>query len=216
MPANSWGEWGSGASSLGTGDQWSNWGQYGQNINSWQNYLQGQTANYNMQQPQAPNVTQGQWKDLHQTVMNDMLSGQRNMINDYVRRAGMTGVQRGGFTPATYAPSQNQYAAVQQLAQGYGDRYNQSLDYVQKLAQFQQQQYQAQQQQLANLWQAQQQGLGLQGQATQGATSYEMGLRQLAEAEAERQLKWQSLLRQLGTQQYGYIADLVKTISGGY
>jgi len=116
----------------------------------WGNYLQNQIGGYSQNAPQAPNVTQpGPWQDTHRAVMGDMLSGQRNQMDEYVKRAGATGVQRGGFTNPNQP--QLQYEAIKNLAGGYGDRYNSALAYTQGLADYDQRNYQTQAQTYSNL-----------------------------------------------------------------
>lgn len=116
----------------------------------WGNYLQQQAQQFTPNAPSSPDITTDAWGNKHRTVMNDMLSGQRNQLDDYVKRAGMTGIQRGGFQQQTAAPSA-QYDAIKNLAGGYGDRYNQALAYMNQLGEFDQRNYQTQAQTYSDL-----------------------------------------------------------------
>jgi hypothetical protein len=194
--ADSWG------SSTASVTPTNNWDEYSNKVSDWQTNLQGQNARYDTaKMPTAPDVTQPEWGNKQKAVMSDMMSGQRNQLEDYVRRASLTGVQRGGFNVAgapNYA-SGLQREAVNSLAAGYDSRYANSLKYMQDLANFEQGQYQNQQQNLGNLWGLQGQALGLQGQDVANQRGYDVSMKQLADKGAERE--WQTGER-TGTQSW--------------
>jgi hypothetical protein len=223
--ADSWG------SSTASVTPTNNWDEYSNKVSDWQTNLQGQNARYDTaKMPTAPDVTQPEWGNKQKAVMSDMMSGQRNQLEDYVRRASLTGVQRGGFNVAgapNYA-SGLQREAVNSLAAGYDSRYANSLKYMQDLANFEQGQYQNQQQNLGNLWGLQGQALGLQGQDVANQRGYDVSMKQLADKGAEREWQtgertgtqsWQAgqNAQQQGTQvklqQMGIDADTAKYLS---
>ena len=63
--------------------------------------------------------------------MSNVLGGQRNTLDDYVRRAAGTGVKRGGFNTAGGAPLDSALykQAIESLARGYGDRFRDAMNY---------------------------------------------------------------------------------------
>ena len=73
-----------------------------------------------------------EFKSRMDTLTNTMLSGQRNQVEDYVRRAALSGVQRGGYNVAgapNYAGGL-QREAINALAGGYDTRYTNALNYL--------------------------------------------------------------------------------------
>jgi hypothetical protein len=64
--------------------------------------------------------------------MGQVMSGQRNQMDEYVRRASNAGVTRGGQNVQggpSYASAANQQA-MSNLASGYEDRFNQAMSYL--------------------------------------------------------------------------------------
>ncbi len=66
-----------------------------------------------------------------QSYMEHVLGGQRNELDDYVRRAAGAGIQRSGMNvrggPAF--DSSLHHSAMQTLARGYSDRFREAMDY---------------------------------------------------------------------------------------
>ena len=185
--ANDWG---------GSGDT-SEWGdaqaaptQFNMNpaVTGWGDYLRGQEAQYQMARPDVADITQGPYQQKFQTVMGDLGAGQRNATDEYVKRAALTGVQRGGYSPNMGVNPQAslQQDAIKNLASGYGQNYSTALNYMQQLAAAQQAQYGQAQGQLSNLWGLQSTGLGQGLQDIQGQRGYDVNLRQLQDAATQR------------------------------
>lgn len=184
MPTNEWGD------SSGWGQAQSAPTQFNMNpaVTGWGDYLRGQESQYQMKRPEVADITQGPYKQKMATVMGEFGAGQRNATDEYVKRAGLAGVQRGGFAPASNVNPQAslQQDAIKNLASGYGQNYGNALNYMQQLAAAQQAQYGQAQGQLANLWGLQSTGLGQGLQDIQGQRGYDVNLRQLQDAATQR------------------------------
>ncbi len=63
--------------------------------------------------------------------MSNVLGGQRNTLDDYVRRAAGASIKRGGKTTAGGPPldSALYQQAIESLAKGYGDRFRDAMNY---------------------------------------------------------------------------------------
>jgi hypothetical protein len=63
--------------------------------------------------------------------MSNVLGGQRNTLDDYVRRAAGASIRRGGKNAAGSVPldSALYQQAIESLAKGYGDRFRDATDY---------------------------------------------------------------------------------------
>ncbi len=63
--------------------------------------------------------------------MSNVMGGQRNTLDDYVRRAAGASIRRGGTTTAGGQPldSTLYQQAVESLAKGYGDRFSDAMNY---------------------------------------------------------------------------------------
>jgi|GEM_PF-865995 len=63
--------------------------------------------------------------------MSNVLSGQRNTLDDYVRQAAGAGIKRGGMTTVggPSLDSSLHHRALDTLARGYSDRFKEALDY---------------------------------------------------------------------------------------
>jgi len=63
--------------------------------------------------------------------MSHLLGGQRQQLNEYVRRAAGAGIQRSGLNVrgGPGLGSSLRHAVMQTLAAGYGDRFRQAMDY---------------------------------------------------------------------------------------
>jgi len=135
--------------------------------------------------PTALDMTSPETRTQLNTIMSDLMGGQKNQLDDYVRRAALTGVQRGGYNVRgvpNYAGSL-QREAVNALASGYQNRYQTALDYLKYMNDAQLAMWGKAQDALANQMGITTSGLGLQQKETQN-------LRELADAEAQR--GWQS------------------------
>jgi hypothetical protein len=138
-----------------------------------------------IQQPSALDVTKPEVAQKLNAVMSQLLAGQKNQLDDYVRRAALTGVQRGGFNVRgvpNYAGGL-QREAINALAAGYENRYKTALDYLKAMNDSELAMWSKAQEALASQMGLTTQGLGLQQKETQN-------LRELADAEKQRE--WQS------------------------
>ncbi|MGO9567264.1 MAG: hypothetical protein ACLP5H_06975 [Desulfomonilaceae bacterium] len=63
--------------------------------------------------------------------MSNVLGGQRNTLDDYVRRAAGASTRRGGYNKAGSPPldSALYQQAIESLAKGYGDRFRDAMSY---------------------------------------------------------------------------------------
>jgi hypothetical protein len=63
--------------------------------------------------------------------MSNVLGGQRNTLDDYVRRAAGASIRRGGINAAGSPPLDSALykQAIENLAKGYGDRFRDAMDY---------------------------------------------------------------------------------------
>jgi len=183
-------DWGDAGGTSGWGQAQAAPTQFNMNpaVTGWGDYLRGQESQYQMARPDVADITQGPYQQKFQTVMGDLGAGQRNAIDEYVKRAGLAGVQRGGYAPASNVNPQAslQQDAIKNLASGYGQNYGNALNYMQQLAAAQQAQYGQAQGQLANLWGLQSTGLGQGLQDIQGQRGYDVNLRQLQDAATQR------------------------------
>jgi hypothetical protein len=88
-----------------------------------------------------------------QDYMSHVMGGQRNQLDEYVRRAAGAGIQRSGMNvrggPAL--SSSLHHSAMQNLAGGYSDRFRQAMDYNKYLKGQLYNQYQNQQANLQNM-----------------------------------------------------------------
>jgi hypothetical protein len=138
-----------------------------------------------IQQPSMLDVRKPEVAEQLNAVMSQLLAGQKNQLEDYVRRAALTGVQRGGFNVRgvpNYAAGL-QREAINALAAGYENRNKIALDYLKAMNDSQMAMWSKAQEALANQMGLTTQGLGLQQKETQN-------LRELAEAQKQRE--WQS------------------------
>ena len=89
-----------------------------------------------------------------QQYMSHVMGGQRNQLDEYVKRAAGAGIQRSGMNvrggPAL--GSSLHHSAMQNLAGGYSDRFRQAMDYNKYLKGQMYSQQQNQQAQLRNLY----------------------------------------------------------------
>lgn len=142
-------------------------------------------------QPVIPDITTDYGRGKLDSVMTQALAGQRNQLDDYVRRASLTGVQRGGYNvqgAPNYAAGL-QREAINALASGYENRFNDALAYLNNLAQLQQSQYTSAQDILAKKQGLQQSAIGLGQSGLKNAQDYSLGLGNLADKGTER--SWQ-------------------------
>jgi hypothetical protein len=63
--------------------------------------------------------------------MSNVLGGQRNTLDDYVRRAAGASIRRGGINTAGSSPVDSTLykQAIENLAKGYGDRFRDAMNY---------------------------------------------------------------------------------------
>jgi hypothetical protein len=81
---------------------------------------------------QYPDVRNPQTQSHLNSFMGQVMSGQRNQMDEYVRRAANAGVTRGGQNVQggpSYASAANQQA-MSNLASGYEGRFNQAMEYL--------------------------------------------------------------------------------------
>ena len=111
-----------------------------------------------------------------QAYLNELLSGQRSSLDQYVQQAALAGIQRGGvgsnLASGPSSSAQLQRESIANLASGYESRFKDSTDYLKNYADLQNQAYgrqtqaDMQTQDLATKAGMQTQQLGFTGQET--------------------------------------------------
>ncbi|MFZ5865062.1 MAG: hypothetical protein ACOYXY_04200 [Thermodesulfobacteriota bacterium] len=130
--------------------------------------------------------------------MSHLMGGQRQQLNEYVRRAAGAGIQRSGLNVrgGPGLGSSLHHAAMQTLAAGYGDRFRQAMDYGKYVKGASYSQYREGLADLQNL-------LGTQHRYLSSQTDWNDRLATLKHGDWQRESEWEreSPFRQLKLQQ---------------
>jgi hypothetical protein len=128
--------------------------------------------------------------------MSNVLAGQRNTLDDYVRRTAGASVKRGGTSAAGGAPLDSALykQAIEGLAKGYGDRFRDAMNYNKYVKATESSQYSDNIRNLQNL-------LGLQQRYLSSAADWQQKLGSTPLAPASRDNSQDSALKELALEQ---------------